>query len=237
MKMNESMHQSSHRYAVDLYGMNEANAEEISRVERLLQGIKSDILGYRGITQVIPVLSESVKPEDRGISGLIIAPMRHFTIHTFSWRGVTFIDLFSRSVSCSEVQESLRQTVRENLGDCAFVNCTADSRPGFGTHRYLRLENLTYHNAMELTSAIVEVIGMHPLAECLSLVGNAGYDILQPITESHIAIHSNNAGTWLDVFSCKPFSETRLARIVESFGVRILEESGFTRGAQTKQQT
>lgn len=228
---------SFYHYAADCYNVNETYAEEMYLVEHMLQELKDEFLGCRCISQVIPVLDEAVKPEDRGISGLIVAPMQHFTIHTFSQRQVAFVDLFSQAASHPRAQESLQRIIGSKLGyGCKFAVCTDNTHSGFGMHRCLRLRGLSYYEAMALNIAIIGGIGMHPLSECISLVNNASgkYDIIQPIAESHIAIHSDSVETWLDVFSCRAFSETRLTRVIGDFGASILETGGFTRGERLR---
>lgn len=224
------------RFMVDFYGIRQDVAEDSVRVFYLLRAVNDELFDGRGTVTTIPVLDKTKKPENNGISGILNAPGGHFTIHTFSCRSVAFVDLFKQSGLSKDNRRRLIQFVKHSLGGTSIDVCQSSTLPSFGTHCVLRLRDIPLALALPTISTIVERIGMRPLSECQILTQGADYDIIQPITESHIAAHRHGGNLYLDVFSCKPFGATRLVRILQNEGIWVLDEATISRGSKMKNQ-
>lgn len=206
----------SQHLLLDCYGASCSDSESVRLMWGLLEAVNRTVFSAVGIPSLITVLGNE-KPVNNGLSGIILAPDGHFTCHTFSRRGVTFVDAYAaeEKYDCSKIPAIIEHYLPPKYS----LRCSEDLGKGFGRHVILRIPPQPPAEALRLIDSIVDGIHMTRLAQRIVYVDPSGAgisDILQPITESHIALHSD--GT-LDVFSCKDFSVDDLMRTLESFDI------------------
>lgn len=155
---------------------------------------------------------------DPGVSGIILAQNFHFTCHTFSRRGAIYLDVFG--VSNAKYEKKITQLIKEEFMPDRIVSHSPEcfAAGNFGRHLIFSLPPIDFTTAYHKVKEIVGAIDMHCLAPVMFLGSSRmDYDILQPIVESHIAIHTNRRRTKVDVFSCKYFDETRALALFSDF--------------------
>ncbi|MEW6329635.1 MAG: adenosylmethionine decarboxylase, partial [Candidatus Micrarchaeota archaeon] len=79
---------------LDCYGCNRKKLEDIKFVYNFLDRFADDI----GMHKIMPPYAFSycgTKPEDWGVSGIILIAESHISVHTFPEKGFVSIDLFS----------------------------------------------------------------------------------------------------------------------------------------------
>lgn len=111
-------------------------------------------------------------------------------------------------------------------------HCCSDLGPGFGRHAVLTIPRQVPSAARELIESIVSSIHMTRLRRRMVYTRADDVDILQPITESHIAIHNAGDRAMLDVFSCKDFSVDELLKTLNNFGIKPFEMTTVSRGVE-----
>lgn len=210
------------RLLVDGYGSPQSIVESHSVMQKLLQEVNEIVFGGRGIIRIIPVFEEA-NPRNNGLSGIILAPGGHFTCHTFSHRGVFFIDVVAMQVLN---RDALLHIISKRLKPSRIVLCERDLGSGFGRHVILRIPSQDFVIANALIDKIVAAIQMTPLCTRMSIMQPEKCDVLQPITESHIGFHDGI----LDVFSCKDFSVDSLISALDSFDIRPSKMLTVSRG-------
>lgn len=210
----------------DGYNVSQTRAEDVSVMLDLLTDVNEIVFGDAGETMIIPVFTTE-KPINDGVSGLILAEGGHFTCHTFSRRGVAFIDLYAAWCYDEDLIEGL---VYQHLGPVYVQHCGESTREGFGRHAVLRIPAQTMEVSEQLVENLVTGIGMTKLARSMTSASAEGCDVIQPITESHIALHNYAEGAMLDVFSCKDFSTEALMSVLADFDILPSEMAMISRG-------
>lgn len=214
---------SSHIF-LDGYGSDADAMENTSVMSVLLRRINEALFGNRGCIKIAPVFNDE-KPRNNGISGMILARDEHFTCHTFSQRGVFFADV----CTASDRRESFIPLLLEESFHPDYTQlCERDLGPGFGRQVVMRLPSLLKNVANRLLDEILDAIQMTRLCRRMSYCDGA--DLLQPITESHVALHCNEHSATLDVFSCKDFSVEKLLSVLDRFNVQPIMMVTVSRG-------
>jgi S-adenosylmethionine/arginine decarboxylase-like enzyme len=67
---------------------------------------------------------------------------------------------------------------------------------------------------LDLLVRLVELCGMTAIADPVVSVRRSEYAAFQLIAESHISIHGKGERCWADVFSCKPFQEDAVGKVL-----------------------
>ncbi len=191
-------------------------ASEVA-IQTLVRAIDSNFFNEQSCIKIINCM-DCHNPQMVGISGVILGQNSHFTIHTFSEMRAVFIDYFGGSNSNNE-EELLRLLTRQLAPGQSHL-CLQEFASGlgnFGQHLLYRRPALDYKAAEALIAEIVHAIQMTPLCEMLILKDKdlaTGYDILQPIEESHISIHTADKYSHIDVFSCRTFDTQKTSTII-----------------------
>ena len=79
---------------MDMYGCNKKKLKEVNFVYSFLDELPSLI----GMTKIMPPYTFSysgLKPEDWGVSGIVLIAESHISIHTFPEKGYASVDIFS----------------------------------------------------------------------------------------------------------------------------------------------
>lgn len=219
---------------LDGYGSPQKLAEDAVAMTHFLQDIKDSMFHGSGEMRIVPIIG-GTKPQNDGVSGIVLASGGHFTCHTFSQRGIFFADAIS--IRRFE-REPIKAVTEEHLRPQTLKLCQADSdAPGFGRHLILHIPRRTPAESHEIISAIVSAIHMTNLCERMEIVKPENFSIIQPITESHISLHSVGPNAILDVFSCKDFSPDDVLRTLHEFGIAPLQMSSVGRGLDLKDKT
>ncbi len=225
----------------DLYHAGEGDLASVPKILSLLSGVNRQFFGLRGNIEIIPLLDRNApKPINNGISGIVLTKAGHFTCHTFSQRDVAFVDYFSArdDLITDEVTSGIEALLAELYPAARIVPCTKNLGAGFGRHVMIESKtSLGHERGYEMVRAIMCAINMHDLSACKIEVGEDYYDLIQPITESHISIHQIVDGMlYIDVFSCRDFSLESLFQTVDKY----LPGYGFstiTRGFELADKT
>lgn len=228
---------TSTHLCLDVYGIGKAAAEDKGKICRLLEQLNDRLFDSRGMIQVIPVLDENPKPENNGINGIVNSELGHFTIHTFSQRGVAFLDLMLTDGVDDNAFSGVMRVLRHNFSfEHVDHILSADGlKPkGFGTHLILEIDKLDLNQSLMLPAQIIDVIKMVPLAPQSAIMGSLGYGIIQPITESHISVHGlhKSGRMHMDIFSCKPFEVGQVFNLLEREDIKIFSNYELYRGAK-----
>ncbi len=227
-------------WCLDLYGVDRRDAESEAKISKLLSVVNRVVFNDAGSIQLTPVLS-NVNPQNKGISGVINAPFGHFAVRTFSRRGVAFIDLFSETLASCEkcmarnglLLDALKQYLR--YGGC-YLRTENDGKGSFGVHIVMQGSYITYRRAHKIIERIVTAIAATPLSQRMSRRKTGNYDILQPVTESHIAVHGQREEdrTFIDIFSCRPFAWAELSEVLTDYHVELQPVLRISHGVKMK---
>lgn len=79
---------------LDLYGCSKKKLKEVGFVYNFLD----EMPGLVGMTKIMPPYTFSysgLKPEDWGVSGIVLIAESHISIHTFPEKGYASVDIFS----------------------------------------------------------------------------------------------------------------------------------------------
>lgn len=177
------------------------------------------------------------KPENDGVSGILNSTLGHLTIHTFSRRDVIFVDFFRYGKDAARDRQYIADLMQRKF---SYTSMDEIANPGelidddFGTHLIIETQKLLPQEAISLPSVIIGAINMTPLtSETVSMDTNDIYCVIQPITESHIAIHTcGEDRTLIDVFSCKPFKTQKLLDLFNSMNIDIHTVDELGRGVK-----
>src|SRR3989338_1972227 len=79
---------------IDMYGCNKKKLKDVNFVHNFL----TELPALMGMTRIMPpyVFSYSgLKPEDWGVSGIVLIAESHLSVHTFPEKGYASVDIFS----------------------------------------------------------------------------------------------------------------------------------------------
>ena len=97
---------------MDMYGCEKSKLSSVQKVSKFLDGLPAKI----GMTKIIPPYVfeyHGVKPEDWGVSGVVLIAESHIAIHTYPEKGYATFDAFS----CKEFDaELVKKIVLETFG-------------------------------------------------------------------------------------------------------------------------
>lgn len=158
-----------------------------------------------------------------GVTGIVLGHNQHLVIHTLSALEAVFVDYFGDL--CQAERAIMTQALVDffapsttNFGDLGMFAARAVALQGaFAQHVCYARAAMDLPTARGLVNDIVAQIKMTPLGASLELVDYPRfdeYDLLQPIAESHIAIHTHGGKSLIDVFSCKPFNTEAVSQLV-----------------------
>ncbi len=163
---------------------------------------------------LIPYFDGKTK-QDGGISGVLLGDGFHFTCHTFCYKKTLFIDCFGLNQSEKELLDFILEYFNTPKFD--LCNNNHNKKGCFGKH--IVIENsiaIDYNSSIKLIDMIIKDIGMTPISDIQTNCRNQNvFDIIQPIAESHIAIHALPQKFVADIFSCKPFEENKFLSLFD----------------------
>lgn len=208
---------------VDFYGLDRIGGWTSTKVMRqMLMEIRKSVFTDQGMYQVIPC--EHL--EDPGVSGIFLADSCHFTCHTFSNRDAAFADLY-----CTKFDKAINQKVssiiRKYYACERLVYNVADvieSEGKYGKHLVFSCDPVSLIEAVNLMKRVLNFLDMKMLCPLnVDARSNDDYDILQAITESHIAFHTNKQKMDVDIFSCRSFSSTVLDLFRNVYNIQTIQ--------------
>lgn len=210
------------RMAVDVCCYPES-AEKLSNenlLSDLLTRIIRELKPKAATCRTIPC-QELPKP---GVSGIILASGFHFTCHTFSADNMIYIDAFG--LHSEDDRTNIIQSIMELYDICRMATHSPafDFPSNFGRHITFTVPYVPAETMIAKINQLVKDIDMHELCPMFTRLSDDGsYDILQPITESHIAAHAKADRVEVDVFSCNPFDDQEIFKIFpERFAVHLI---------------
>lgn len=169
-----------------------------------------------------------IKEEDTGISTVILFPGGHFTCHTYPHIGVVYVDLFHvNGVDSRSLDQEMCELLKPGHYDSRHERQESGA---YGKHLVLEVPDIVdVEQGVQLVGEIRKILGMTKLMPMMvrsdAQSGVSNFDIVQPIVESHIALHKclpgavlvNTRGQYtiaLDVFSCRDFSTEAVLQLV-----------------------
>lgn len=195
------------RMFCDIYNpVNPSSLDSNESMTSILQGVVEQFQLQQYEQKLIPCQDLP----DPGVSGVVLAPGFHFTCHTFSRRDVAYLDTFSvRDFADGSCMEKMVEA--QFVPECIISHSSQGSAlPGhFGRHLIFTMPPMPFEMACGKIEETVQKISMHHLAPVMTLQHATGYDILQPIVESHIAAHAQGQSVEFDIFSCNYFDDRR----------------------------
>lgn len=192
-----------------------------------------------------------VESEDCGVSAFLFLQGGHVMIHTFSFREVAFLDLFScDQVDAAIVEETFRQTfpsrklivdqVPRQSGERALL--PVDPSVDFGPHLFMDLEEYrgptTLDDLFEWMDGLPAEVGMTPIMRPYVLrqrtdAGRLFCSALTMIAESHVSLHvlPEERKAFFDLFSCSFFDpEPVVSRLHQHLPAGRVRTSLLARG-------
>jgi len=95
---------------LDMYGCDRSKLESVEYVAKFLDGLPAKI----GMTKIIPPYTfryEGIKPEDWGVSGIVLIAESHIAIHTYPEKNYASFDAFScKEFDANKVAEMVVKT-------------------------------------------------------------------------------------------------------------------------------
>jgi S-adenosylmethionine/arginine decarboxylase-like enzyme len=244
-----------YHFLFDAYESYRSRLDDIALVHEFLEEIPLKM----GLKTVMPpfVLPyyNGIVPEDCGISAFVFLEGGHFTIHTFSYRGVFFSDLLYPQAFDTD---KLRSYIDEAFpADKVFHNFVErkkgftldrpaiDEEKDFGPHLMIDLENYQGPHSLDSLFTYFDrlpyAIGMTPIMRPYGLRNAAGNEevisILTMIAESHISLHyfPGRGRAFFDIFSCSFFDTQKAGReLRRGLAGTITAEVLISRGSKYK---
>lgn len=244
-------------FVMDAFNGYRSRLDDITLVHEILEELPAKL----GLKTVMPPFIlpyyNGVVPEDCGISAFVFLAGGHFTIHTFSFREVYFVDLLSpQPVDTAKLKSLIRGAFpAERVTSFLLERERPESYPqripineseDFGPHLFLDFNNYsgpqTMDELFELFDTMPFKIGMTPIIRP-SMVKNPVGDekvisILTMIAESHISLHyfPKSKLAYLDLFSCRFFNyDDVIAKLKQVFKSNITNETLIARGSKYQQ--
>lgn len=211
-------------YCYDFYGAS-GNLTNTMILEEFTGRLVWRLRGSSEAGQLSSVIDcmDAVNPKMVGVSSVVLGRNMHLTIHTFSEVKAVFVDYFgdlcpSERALLTRMLEEFFAPSMTHFGTIEMFKARVVSPLGaFGQHVCYGRAAMDLPTARGLVNDIVAQIKMTPLGASLELVNYPHfdeYDLLQPIAESHIAVHTHAGKSLIDVFSCKPFSAEAVSELV-----------------------
>ena len=182
----------------------------------------------KGSLTIIPYFEGKVK-EDSGITGCIVGNGKHFTCHTFCYKGNVYIDCFNiLPVNYEELEKEVKNHYSADNYNEYFINesnkISFNKQNKFGKHLILKTNNdIEIEIAKTIINKLLIKINMTPIHDLIINKHDLGYDLLQIIAESHISCHKKNNLIYFDIFSCNDFSTKDVQEIFKSYEYNLTE--------------
>lgn len=224
----------------------------------LVQEILEEIPIKLGIKTVMPPFIlpyyNGVVPEDCGITAFVFLAGGHFTLHTFSFREVYFVDLVTpQSFDPQKLEQLLREALPAEHVTTHFLardqkttypqQIVINETQDFGPHLFLDFKNYqgpkTMDQLFECFDTMPFNIGMTPIIRPYTVKNKInGETVLSTITmiaESHISLHyfEQSGRAYLDLFSCRFFDyDAVISKLKTMFGSEVCNETLISRGSK-----
>ena len=244
-----------HHFLFDAYGSYRSRLDDIALVHEFLEEIPLK-MGLRTVMPpfVLPYYN-GVVPEDCGISAFVFLDGGHFTIHTFSYRGVFFSDLlYPQAVDTEKLRayideafpsEKTFQNFVERKKGFRLDRPAMDRKKDFGPHLMLDLEDYRGPSTLDemffYFDRLPYAIGMTPIMRPYGIksaeAGGEVVSILTMIAESHISLHyfPLEKKAYFDIFSCSFFDTRKVAgELRKGLQGRVVSEVLISRGSKYK---
>lgn len=244
-----------HHFLFDAYGSYRSRLDDIALVHEFLEEIPLK-MGLRTVMPpfVLPYYN-GIVPEDCGISAFVFLDGGHFTIHTFSYRGVVFCDLLNpRPFDTKKLRGFIEEAFPSDRDFHDFVERkkgfrldrpAVDRKKDFGPHLMLDFEDYrgpaTLDELFAYFDTLPYAIGMTPIMRPYGLRNRSGdrevISILTMIAESHISLHCFPAEgkAYFDIFSCSFFDTRRVAaELRRGLKGRVVSDVLVSRGSKYK---
>ncbi len=244
-------------FVMDAFNGYRSRLDDIMLVHEILEELPVKL----GVKTVMPPFIlpyyNGIIPEDCGISAFVFLAGGHFTIHTFSFREVYFVDLVSPDpIDTAKVEGLIRGAFpAERVSSYLLERERKESYPkkieineaeDFGPHVFLDFKNYngpkTMDGLFELFDSMPFNIGMTPIIRPYVVKNMAGSEqvtsIMTMIAESHISLHyfEQSQRAYLDLFSCRFFNyDEVLPKLKQAFNSEVTNETLISRGSKYQQ--
>lgn len=239
-------------FVLDAFNGYRSRLDDILLVQEILEEIPSKL----GIKRVMPPFIlpyyNGVVPEDCGITAFVLLAGGHFTIHTFSFREVYFVDMVTpEPIDSDKLKELLigalpaertssfllERERRETYPKFIEINEALD----FGPHLFLDFQGYKGPKTMDELFACFDTmpfeIDMTPIIRPYTIKntfhGEQVTSIITMIAESHISLHyfEKSQRAYLDLFSCRFFDANKVVpTLKEMFKSDSVSETMISRG-------
>jgi S-adenosylmethionine/arginine decarboxylase-like enzyme len=241
-------------FMMDAFNGYRSRLDDMMLVHELLEELPLK-LGMKPVMPpfILPYYN-GVIPEDCGISAFVFLAGGHFTIHTFSFREVYFVDLVTpEPCDTKQLENSIRAAFpaervtsfcleRENKPGYPRLPAI-DETMDFGPHLFLDFNNYsgpqTMDDLFELFDTMPFKIGMTPIIRPYVVTSKVGTEkvlsILTMIAESHISLHYfvDSKRAYLDLFSCRFFNYQEVVQTLKRvFKSPVTNETLIARGSK-----
>lgn len=244
-------------FVMDAFNGYRSRLDDILLVQEILEEIPEKL----GLKTVMPPFLlpyyNGVVPEDCGITAFVFLAGGHFTIHTFSFREVYFVDLFTPQPFDAQKLEGLLRDAfpAERVNSFRLEREHKESYPqnikiseelDFGPHLFLDVTDYcgpkTMDELFECFDTMPFEIGMTPIirpyAVKNTINGEKVTSIITMIAESHISLHyfEDSGRAYLDLFSCRFFNTAEVVgKLKQMFKGNVVNETLISRGSKYQQ--
>ena len=190
--------------------------------------------------------------EMNGITGILLAPGLHTTVHTYNHcaKACYFYDFFnynpllheqSRSILEGSYKPTLYTSSYSKRDTAQRIFETTQTAPlhYYGPHLMIRAKadpHICQRAAFLMEDflwKLPQLIGMHPLTKPYLVESETWLSSIRVIAESHISVHLEKASgiLYIDIFSCKKFEEYKVVEhICNTFMCTIQDVTLLYRG-------
>ena len=244
-----------YHFLFDAYECYRSRLDDVAVVHEFLEEVPLK-MGLRTVMPpfVLPYYN-GIVPEDCGISAFVFLEGGHFTIHTFSYRGVFFSDLLCPQAFDTEKlrgyideafpAERVFQDFVERKPDFRLDRPAIDREKDFGPHLLLDLEDYRGPSSLDglfsYFDTLPYAIGMTPIMRPYGVRSASGKEevvsILTMIAESHISLHCfpGRSAAFFDIFSCSFFDTKKVSQeLRRGLAGKISAEVLISRGSKYK---
>jgi S-adenosylmethionine/arginine decarboxylase-like enzyme len=243
-----------YHFMLDAFHGYRSRLDDLLLVHELLEELPAK-MGLKAVMPpfILPYYN-GVVPEDCGISAFVFLAGGHFTLHTFSFREVYFVDLvYPEPFDREKLEGILRGAFPAERVNSYYVDrdqkagfpvdIPIDEKTDFGPHLFLNFTNYggprTMDDLFELFDTLPARIGMTPIIRPYAIKNRIGGEpalsIMTMIAESHISLHyfPKTGRAYLDLFSCRFFDYGEVgARLKQEFASEVAQEILISRGSK-----
>lgn len=244
-----------YHFLYDAYNGYRSRLDDILLVHEFLEEVPLK-LGLKTVMPpfVLPYYN-GVVPEDCGISAFVFLAGGHFTLHTFSYRGAFFVDLFHpQDFDHKRLHALIDDVFPAERKFENYINRTAGERlvrpamnikQDFGPHLFFDIDEYAGPDTLDAIFAYLDglpaKVGMTPIIRPYVVKNRLdGQNVVSGMTmiaESHIALHvfEKSRQACFDLFSCSFFDTAKVPReIKKELKGRVVHETLVSRGSQYK---